>query len=114
MDEEVLRAQDAGVQDHIFYSRPPQHTSRGLPYDCREGRTAPSAPMAASGGVSCAASPSCASSTQSMSTPSARALREEEVASFVEQIRAAGGHEDDDDGGKRREFNMGELFVSLT
>jgi hypothetical protein len=106
--EEVLK-----TQDHVFCDRPLQHTARGLLYDCRDvafsrygERWRQLRRIAVVHLLS------------AKRVDSFRALREEEVASFVERIRAAGAHHADGHGGGRKRradgVNLSELLVSLT
>ncbi|RCV16946.1 hypothetical protein SETIT_3G179500v2 [Setaria italica] len=104
--EEVLK-----TEDHVFCDRPLQHTTRGLLYDCRDvafsrygERWRQLRRIAVVHLLS------------AKRVDSFRALREEEVASFMERIRAAGGAHEDDNGGRKRRagVNVSELLVSLT
>jgi len=99
--EEVLR-----TQDHVFCSRPPQRTARGLLYGCRDVAFSPYGErwrqlrrIAALRLLS------------ARRVDSFRALQEEEVASFLDRIRAAGAHRED---GRRAGVNLSELLVGLT
>ncbi|KAJ1263651.1 hypothetical protein BS78_09G202100 [Paspalum vaginatum] len=101
MAEEVLK-----TQDHVFCSRPLQHTARGLLYGCRDVAFSPYGERWRKLRLIAVLRLLNAKRVDSF-----RALREEEVASFLERIRAASAHEDG--GGKRRGVNLNELFVSL-
>ncbi|XP_062225716.1 cytochrome P450 71A1-like [Phragmites australis] len=95
MAEEVLK-----TQDDVFCGRPQQHTARGLMYDCRDIAFSPYGErwrqlrrIAVSHLLS------------TKRVDSFRALREEEVASLVERIRAASG--------QRQGVNVSELVITL-
>ncbi|EES18503.1 cytochrome P450 71A1 [Sorghum bicolor] len=106
MAEEVLKA-----QDHVFCSRPQQHTARGLLYGCRDvGFSAYGERWRQLRRIA------VVHLLSAKRVDSFRALREEAVASFVDRIRAAASaHADDDgDGKRRRGVNVSELFISLT
>ncbi|CAN6337088.1 unnamed protein product [Urochloa humidicola] len=96
--EEVLRA-----QDHVFCGRPPQRTARGLLYDCRD--------------VAFSAYGERWRQLRRIAVvrllgakrvDSFRALRQQEVASFLERIRAGAA-----DGGPAP-VNVSELLIGLT
>ncbi|WVZ99236.1 LOW QUALITY PROTEIN: hypothetical protein U9M48_044564 [Paspalum notatum var. saurae] len=78
--EEVLK-----TQDHVFCSRPPQHTVRGLFYDCRDVAFSPYGERWRQ-----LRRIAVVRLLSAKRVDSFHALREEEVASFVERIRAAG------------------------
>jgi len=92
----------------------PQHTARGLYYDCRDVAFSPHGErwrqlcrIAALHLLS------------AKRVDSFRALREEEVASFLGRIRATGAHNDHEDGGpggrkRRAGVNLSELLIGLT
>ncbi|CAL5095795.1 unnamed protein product [Urochloa decumbens] len=101
--EEVLRA-----QDHVFCGRPPQRTARGLLYDCRDVAFSPYGERWRQLRRIAAVRLLSAKRVDSF-----RALREQEVASFLDRIRSAAAN----CGGKRRPpggVNMSELLVGLT
>ncbi|WVZ53359.1 hypothetical protein U9M48_004317 [Paspalum notatum var. saurae] len=102
--EEVLK-----TQDHVLCSRPLQHTARGLLYGCRDLAFSPYGERWRQLRRIAALRLLSAKRVDSF-----RALREEEVASFLERIRAASARDREDDGGKRRGVNLSDLFVSLT
>ena len=107
--EEMLK-----TQDHVFCSRPPQHTARGLFYDCRDVAFSP---YGERWRQLCRIAALHLLSAKRVD--SFRALREEEVASFLERIRAAGAHNDHEDGGpggrkRRAGVNLSELLIGLT
>ncbi|CAL4902276.1 unnamed protein product [Urochloa decumbens] len=92
--EEVLR-----TQDHVFCGRPPQRTARGLLYDCRDVAFSPYGERWRQLRRIAAVRLLSAKRVDSF-----RALREQEVASFLDRIRSAGA-----DG-----VNVSELLVGLT
>ncbi|WVZ99238.1 hypothetical protein U9M48_044566 [Paspalum notatum var. saurae] len=102
MAEEVLK-----TQDHVFCSRPPQHTARGLLYDCRDVAFSPYGERWRKLRLI-----TVVRLLNAKRVDSFRALREAEVASLVERIRGSSAREDG--GGKRRGVNLNELFVGLT
>ncbi|PUZ65193.1 hypothetical protein GQ55_3G203900 [Panicum hallii var. hallii] len=104
--EEVLK-----TQDHVFCSRPLQRTARGLLYDCRDVAFSPYGERWRQLRRIAALHLLSAKRVDSF-----RALREAEVASFLERIRAAGAHHEDGRGGRKRRagVNMSELLIGLT
>nr|TKW26360.1 hypothetical protein SEVIR_3G183600v2 [Setaria viridis] len=94
--EEVLK-----TEDHVFCDRPLQHTTRGSSTTARWRQLRRIAVVHL---------------LSAKRVDSFRALREEEIASFMERIRAAGGAHEDDNGGRKRRagVNVSELLVSLT
>ncbi|CAL4988465.1 unnamed protein product [Urochloa decumbens] len=97
--EEVLKA-----QDHAFCSRPPQHTARGVLYDCRDVGFCPYGErwrhlrrIAVERLLS------------KQRVNSFHDIREEEVGSLMGRIRSASAQDR-----KRRGVNVTELMVSLT
>ena len=107
--EEVLR-----TQDHVFCSRPPQCTARGLLYGCRDVAFSP---YGERWRQLCRIAALHLLSAKRVD--SFRALREEEVASFLGRIRATGAHNDHEDGGpggrkRRAGVNLSELLIGLT
>ncbi|OEL24647.1 Cytochrome P450 71A1 [Dichanthelium oligosanthes] len=106
--EEVLK-----TQDHVFCSRPLQRTARGLLYDCRDVAFSPYGERWRQ-----LRRIAVLHLLSAKRVDSFRAIREAEVASFVERIRAAGAHDHEDDdggGGKRRAgINVSELLIGLT
>ncbi|RCV16947.1 hypothetical protein SETIT_3G179600v2 [Setaria italica] len=102
MAEEVLKN-----QDHVFCGRPQQHTARGILYDCRDVGFSPYGERWRQLRRIAVVHLLSVKRVDSM-----RVLREEEVASLVARISAAGALEGDR--GKLRAVNMSELIVSLT
>ncbi|KAL5230042.1 hypothetical protein ABZP36_028818 [Zizania latifolia] len=99
MAEAVLKA-----QDHVFCSRPQQHTARGTLYDCRDVAFSPYGERWRQ--LRRVAAVHLLSVKR---VDSFRALREEEVASILDRIRAASCGEHRGGG-----INVSELIVSLT
>jgi hypothetical protein len=95
MAEAVLRH-----QDHVFCGRPQQHTARGTLYGCRDVAFSPYGERWRR-----LRRVAVVHLLSARRVDSFRALREEEVASFVNRIRAASG------GGV---VNLTELIVGLT
>ncbi|KAB8102042.1 hypothetical protein EE612_033250 [Oryza sativa] len=97
MAEAVLRH-----QDHVFCGRPQQHTARGTLYGCRDVAFSPYGERWRR-----LRRVAVVHLLSARRVDSFRALREEEVASFVNRIRAASG-------GGGGVVNLTELIVGLT
>ncbi|CAN6341399.1 unnamed protein product [Urochloa humidicola] len=98
--EEVLR-----TQDHAFCGRPPQHTARGLLYGCRDVAFSPYGERWRQ-----LRRIAVVRLLSAKRVDSFRGLREQEVASFLERIRAAAAAAPGRAGG----VNVTELLVGLT
>ncbi|KAL6610501.1 hypothetical protein ACP70R_040470 [Stipagrostis hirtigluma subsp. patula] len=101
MAEAVLK-----TQDHVFCSRPQQYTARGVLYGCRDIGFGPYGERWRQ-----LRRIAVVHLLSAKRVGSFRALREEEAASLVARIRAAGAQ---DDGGERRGVNVTDLIVSFT
>ncbi|KAF6996824.1 hypothetical protein CFC21_013120 [Triticum aestivum] len=95
------------TQDHVFCSRPQQHTACGTLYRCRDIAFSPYGERWRQA--------RCIAFVQLLSAKrvdSFRALRQEEIARFVGRIHAVSGAQEN--GGERRGVNVTELMLSLT